>query len=146
MSWREIISDEDYDYVLKGRSWLESISDKLIIIDKSLNNKNFYHSIMTYLEEWGTFEKVDSGNRTIYIKNDPQQLVQIVIDHLALVTPIDGHSKKEEMDLISSYCVTLREKCQISCVILQQENRNSSDMDRRKANLTECSSEDLKDW
>ena len=145
MSWREIISDEDYDYVLKGRSWLESISDKLIIIDKSLNNKNFYHSIMTYLEEWGTFEKVDSGNRTIYIKNDPQQLVQIVIDHLALVTPIDGHSKKEEMDLISSYCVTLREKCQISCVILQQENRNSSDMDRRKANLTECSSEDLKD-
>ena len=145
MSWREIISDEDYNYVLKGRKWLESISDKLIIIDKSLNNKNFYHSIMTYLEEWGTFEKVDSGNRTIYIKNDPQQLVQIVIDHLALVTPIDGHSKKEEMDLISSYCVTLREKCQISCVILQQENRNSSDMDRRKANLTECSSEDLKD-
>ena len=100
---------------------------------------------MTYLEEWGTFEKVDGGNRTIYIKNDPQQLVQIVIDHLALVTPIDGHSKKEEMDLISSYCVTLREKCQISCVILQQENRNSSDMDRRKANLTECSPEDLKD-
>ena len=50
------------------------------------------------------------------------------------------------MDLISSYCVTLREKCQISCVILQQENRNSSDMDRRKANLTECSPEDLKDW
>ena len=145
MSWREIISDEDYDYVLKGRNWLESISDKLIIIDKSLNNKNFYHSIMTYLEEWGTFEKVDNGNRTIYIKNDPQQLVQIVIDHLALVTPIDGHSKKEEMDLISSYCVTLREKCQISCVILQQENRNSSDMDRRKANLTECSPEDLKD-
>ena len=145
MSWREIISDEDYDYVLKGRKWLESISDKLIIIDKALNNKNFYHSIMTYLEEWGTFEKVDNGNRTIYIKNDPQQLVQIVIDHLALVTPIDGHSKKEEMDLISSYCVTLREKCQISCVILQQENRNSADMDRRKANLTECSPEDLKD-
>ena len=49
------------------------------------------------------------------------------------------------MDLISSYCVTLREKCQISCVILQQENRNSADMDRRKANLTECSPEDLKD-
>lgn len=145
MSWREIISDEDYNYVLKGRKWLESISDKLIIIDKALNNKNFYHSIMTYLEEWGMFEKVDGGNRTIYIKNDPQQLVQIVIDHLALVTPIDGHSKKEEMDLISSYCVTLREKCQISCVILQQENRNSADMDRRKANLTECSPEDLKD-
>ena len=41
MSWREIISDEDYDYVLKGRNWRESIADKLTIIDKSRNNKNF---------------------------------------------------------------------------------------------------------
>ena len=51
MSWQEILSDEDYDYVLKGRKWLASISDKLIIIDKSLNNKNFYHSLMNLLEE-----------------------------------------------------------------------------------------------
>lgn len=49
------------------------------------------------------------------------------------------------MDLISSYCVSLREKCKVSFVVLQQENRNSADMDRRKAGLTECSSEDLKD-
>ena len=145
MSWQEILSDEDYDYVLKGRKWLASISDKLIIIDKYLNNKNFYHSLMNLLEEWGTFQEIDKGNRTIYIKHDPMQLVQVVIDHLGLVTPVDGHSKKAEMDLISSYCVSLREKCQVSFVILQQENRNSADMDRRKAGLTECSPEDLKD-
>ena len=69
----------------------------------------------------------------------------VIIDHLGLVQPIEGHTKKAEMDLISSYCVSIREKCQVSFIILQQENRNSSDMDRRKANLTECSSEDLKD-
>lgn len=85
---------------------------------------------MNLLEEWGTFQEIDGGNRTIYIKHDPMQLVQIVIDHLGLVTPVDGHSKKAEMDLISSYCVSLREKCQVSFVILQQENRNSADMDR----------------
>lgn len=145
MSWQDILSDEDYDYVMKGKKWLMSISEHLIIIDKSLNNKSFYHSIMNLLEEWGTFEEIDNGNRSIYIKKNPQQFVQVVIDHLGLVTPVDGHTKKAEMDLISSYCVTLREKCQTSFVILQQENRNSSDMDRRKANLTECSPEDLKD-
>lgn len=146
MSWREIISDEDYEYVLKGRKWLEGISSKFIIFDKSLNNKSFYHTLMTLLEEWGTFEKVSSeGDRSIYIKNNPEQLVLVIIDHLGLVQPIEGHTKKAEMDLISSYCVSIREKCQVSFIILQQENRNSSDMDRRKANLTECSSEDLKD-
>lgn len=49
------------------------------------------------------------------------------------------------MDLISQYAVTLRERCQVSFYMLQQENRNSANMERRKAELTECSSEDLKD-
>jgi len=49
------------------------------------------------------------------------------------------------MDLISSYCVSIREKCHVSFVILQQENRNAADMDRRKAGLTESSAEDLKE-
>ena len=49
------------------------------------------------------------------------------------------------MDLISQYAVTLRERCQVSFYMLQQENRNSANMERRKADMTECSSEDLKD-
>jgi len=49
------------------------------------------------------------------------------------------------MDEISKYAVRLRERCNISFFVLQQENRNSSNMDRQKAGLTECSAEDLKD-
>lgn len=49
------------------------------------------------------------------------------------------------MDAVSAYAITLRERTGMSFVILQQENRNSANMDRRKMDMTECSSEDLKD-
>lgn len=62
-----------------------------------------------------------------------------------MVRPSVGNTKKGEIDEVSSYAVSFREKCLCSFCILMQENRNSADMDRRKADLTECSSEDIKD-
>lgn len=145
MSWQEPLSDEDYNYVVKGRAWLDKALERLTIFDKNLTHKVFYHTLMTKLEEWGTFEEIEGGNRTIYKPNNPEQLVLVVIDHLGLCVPCDGHTKKIEMDLISQYCISIKERCQASFIVLQQENRNSANMDRRKAGWTECSSEDLKD-
>ena len=145
MSWQEILDDESYEYVKKGKNWLNSIMDKLIIYDKTLNAKFFYKSMMENLEEWGTFEETDDGRRTIYIKNDPEQYVEAIVDHIGLVRPSAGNTKKAEIDEVSAYAVSFKEKCQCSFCILMQENRNSSDMDRRKADLTECSAEDIKD-
>ena len=81
----------------------------------------------------------------MYKKNDPDQSIIVVVDHLNLTTAINGRSKKEEIDLISKEAVTLRNQCSISFFMLMQENRNSASMDRRKADLTECSSEDIQD-
>lgn len=145
MSWKEILSDDDYYYVKKGKAWLESISDKFIIFDKQLTNKSFYHTTMTLLKNWGTFEEIDDGKRTIYIKDDPSQLVEVIIDHISLCTPVDGHNLKEEIDLISKYCVSIREKCQVSFIVLQQENRNASNVEKVKAGMTECSPDGLQD-
>lgn len=145
MSWQEILDDESYEYVKKGKTWLNSIMDKLIIYDKTLNAKFFYKSMMENLEKWGSFEETDDGRRTIYIKNDPDQYVEAIVDHIGLVRPSTGNTKKGEIDEVSSYAVSFREKCQCSFCILMQENRNSADMDRRKADLTECSAEDIKD-
>ena len=72
-------------------------------------------------------------------------MIFVVCDHLGLSTPTKGHTKKEEIDTISSYAVTFREKYHVSFFMLMQENRNSADMDRRKADLTECTAEDVKD-
>lgn len=128
---------------MKGREWLEQISNKLVIYDKSLNRDSFYRTTMTVLNNEGTFE--DQGFRKIYIPNDPQKLILAVIDHVNLIQPKAGETKKSEIDSVSAYAVRLREVCGISLLFLQQENRNSASMDRRKAEMTECSSEDLKD-
>ena len=145
MSWQNILSDEQYKYVLKGKEWLNQISEKLIIFDSALTSKNFYSKLKGLLEQDGSFEKSADGRRTLYTKNNPEQLFWVVVDHLNLTTPIEGRSKKEEIDTISKYAVTLRNMCGVSFFMLMQENRNSSSMDRRKAELTECSSEDIQD-
>ena len=145
MSWQTILNDEDYQYVIKGREWLNSINSKLIIYDSALTAKFFYSRLKILLEENGTFYASEDGRRTLYKKNNPNQTIIVVVDHLNLSTPMEGRSKKEEIDLISKYAVTLRNQCSISFIMLMQENRNSSNMDRRKAELTECSSEDISD-
>lgn len=124
---------------------MEEIQDKLIIYDSNLTSKNFYHKLKTLLEENGEFYTSPDGRRTLYKENDSDQLICVIVDHLNLTTATDGRSKKEEIDLISKYAVTLRNQCNVSFFMLMQENRNSASMDRRKADLTECSSEDIAD-
>lgn len=145
MSWQEVLSDEKYQYVEKSKAWLSEISEKLLIFDKSLTAKSFYRTLMTLLEEWGTFTTSEDGRRKIYTKHNPEQYVIAVVDHIGLCLPEPGNTKKQEIDLISQYAVNLRERCQVSFFVLQQENRNSANMDRRKMDMTECSAEDLKE-
>ena len=117
----------------------------MLIFDKALTAKSFYRTVKGLLEEWGTFSKSEDGRRELYHKNNPDQYVIVVVDHVGLCVPESGSTKKQEIDTISQYAVGLRERCQVSFFMLQQENRNSSNMDRRKMDMTECSSEDLKD-
>ena len=145
MSWNTILSDEDYNCVIQARTLLDSINSKLIIYDSALTSNFFYSKVKGLLEENGQFIPSADGRRTIYQKNDPEQIIIVVVDHLNLTTPIEGRSKKEEIDTISKYAVRLRNKCDVSFFMLMQENRNSASMDRRKAELTECSSEDIAD-
>lgn len=145
MSWEEPLSDEYYQYVLKGKSWLEEISKKLIIYDKSLNRDSFYRTMMELLEESGEFLESEDGKRRFYKPYDPELMILGVVDHLALCSPKTGETKKSEMDAISAYAVNLRERCGVSWFILQQANRGTTDMDRRKAELYEPSRQDLKD-
>ena len=62
------------------------------------------------------------------------------MDHVGLCVPETGSSKKQEIDTIS-ICGYLENVVKFPFFMLQQENRNSSNMDRRKMDMTECSSE-----
>ena len=50
----------------------------------------------------------------MYIPNNPKQLLIGIIDHLSLITASEGRKLKEEMDLASSFMVTLKRKLRSS--------------------------------
>lgn len=145
LSIREKLPDKYYKYIQDSKAWLNSIISKLIIFDKQLNANTFYGSMKQLLKEWGTFDELENGRRLVYTPNNPDRIVNVIIDHAGLLTPTDGRNKKQEIDQASQYCVWFREKCGISIDFIMQENRNASDIDRRKMDLSEPTLDDVKD-
>ena len=138
-----ILNDEDYKIVKDSLSWLNKIESKIHIYDKSLNADKLYAILMQKLEKFGRFEETD--NRKVYIPNNPDLLYEIVIDHVGLLRPSNGRNKKGEIDTTVAYLVTLRNMCNISPTLIQQINREQSNIERFKAGRTGIQLSDLKE-
>lgn len=137
------LSDEHFQIVQDSLPWLKKVENILTVYDKGLNAKSMYNLLMSSLEKEGSFS--DVGGRKIYTPNNPDLVHLVVIDHLSLCRPSNGHTLKEEMDLISSYLVTLRNVCKISPLVIMQVNRSSTSMDRRKEGMSNITLNDAKD-
>lgn len=125
-----VLSDKNYEILEKCKPWLDKISTKLEIYDKQVNANTVYAILKKRLESSGEFKETD--NRLLYTPDNPNLIYNIIIDHIGLIRPQQGHSLKQEMDLLSSYLVTLREKCGISPVVIQQANREQGNIERFK--------------
>ena len=137
-----ILSDEHYQLVLECLPWIEKVSKKLEIYDKSLNAKKAYAILKTRLEAIGSFEETET--RIIYHPNNPNLIYVVVFDHIGLIQPTSGNLKAE-IDLLSKYLVTLREKCFISPVVIQQANREQGNIERFKQGKSAFTINDAKD-
>lgn len=137
------LSDENYQIVKECLPWLHKVENVVKIYDKSLSADGLYSTLMKELEMEGTFEELD--NRKIYTPKNENLVHLVIIDHLSLARRSNGRTLKEEMDLISSYLVTLRNMCKISPVVIMQANRSSTSMDRRKEGLNNLRIDDTKD-
>lgn len=144
-SIRETLPKDIYSKVLEARKWLDSVIDKVVIYDKKMNADAFYAEMMTFLEEHGHFTKSDDGKRTQYIPDDPNLIINVVLDHGGLLQPIKGRTKKEEIDLCSAYCVRFKEVCGISIDFLMQENRTAGSTDRLKMDMSEPTLDEVKE-
>lgn len=138
------LDDDKYAIVQECMPWLEKVEKKIHVYDKSLSADTLYSILMQRIETDGTFEQINEHQK-IYHMHNPRLVHTVVIDHLSLVRRNNGRSLKEEMDLISSYLVTLRNKCKISPIVIMQANRNASSMDRRKEGLNNMRIDDTKD-
>jgi replicative DNA helicase len=138
-----VLSDDYYNIVKECMPWLHKVEKIITVYDKALNAETLYKSLSSELEKTGEF--IEDNNRKIYVPKNEDQVTLVVIDHLSLVRRSGGRSLKEEMDLISAYLVTLRNRCKISPLVIMQANRNSSSMDRRKEGLNNLTINDTKD-
>lgn len=126
-----ILSDEDYEIVKKGLKWLDEVEKKVEVYDKSMNSSKLYAMLMKRLEKLGTFTETE--NRKIFHPHNSDLIYVVVIDHIGILHPSAGSSKKGEIDNTIAYLITLRNMCGISPVVVQQINRDQSNIERYKA-------------
>ena len=138
-----ILSDEHYKIVQECIPWLRRVEEIVTIYDKGMNAEVLYSLLMADLQDIGTFKETDT--RKIYVPENPDLVYLVVIDHISLLRPNKGRSLKEEIDLVSSYLVTLRNMCRISPLVIMQANRDSAGMERRKQGLNNMRLSDTKD-
>ena len=137
------LSKEDYELIKDSEKWMARLEQIITIYDRTLTADRMYSHLLKELEKYGQFEETES--RKIYKSNNKNQIILVVIDHIALMRKDKGRTKKEEIDLASNYLVTLRNRCGISPLIIMQMNRSSSSMDRRNAGFQEPQLDDIKD-
>lgn len=138
-----ILNDDCYSIVKECIPWMRQVESILTIYDKSATANSIYKNILTELEARGHFEETD--NRKIYYPDDPDLVHIVVIDHLARVFCSPGNTLKQEMDLTSKYLYSLKNRCGISPIIIQQMNRGIQSMDRRREGMVIPLTSDLKD-
>lgn len=138
-----ILSEEHYDLVKECMPWVEKISKKLEIYDKSVSANKVYAILKTRLESLGRFKETET--RYTYVPNNPNLIYNVIIDHIGLIRPQQGNTLKQEIDTLSSYLVTLREKCGISPVVIQQANREQGNIERFKQGKSAFTINDAKD-
>jgi len=138
------LTESEFQVVLKCRDWLNKVEGIIYIYDKALNCDGFYAVMKSFAESHGTFQDVGE-HEVLYTPSNPNLFVLAVLDHVSLIRTKSGQQVKQAIDIVCSEAIYFRNKCDYSFVFLQQINRTSGSMDRRKAELQEIELQDLKD-
>ena len=81
-------------------------------MDTNVSADVIYARTLKFAETIGRFEEQDG--KKYYIANNPRQLTIGIVDHFALMSVQTGRTLKQEIDLASSYMVTLKRKLPLS--------------------------------
>lgn len=138
-----ILNDECYSIVKECIPWMKKIESIITIYDKSTTANSLYSNILKELNSRGHFEETEK--RKIYYPDDPDLVHLVIVDHLARIFVSPGNTLKQEMDLASKYLYSLKNRCGISPIVIQQMNRSIQSMDRRKEGMVTPLTSDLKD-
>lgn len=83
-------------------------------------------------QQTGELENVDKFDH--YEPNDPNEYVEIIVDHISLITTEGGMDLRESIKKLSKYFVEIRNKYRYIPVVIQQQGYETMSLDAFKAN------------
>ena len=135
-----ILSDEHYELLRKCTEFIKVLDQRLDFYEGSLTESIYLKETDEFIKKFGSFED------NVYIPNNPNQILGILVDHFSLVRASNGRTKKEEIDAISRDSVQIRNKTKIvSPIHIAQFNRDSSNQERMKQGIQDPAQNDFKD-
>lgn len=144
---------------LKGEEFQKILTfyEDTITFSPSRNATGVYQEVKRYMEEHGTVHrrpqtiKDDFGNTKEvqvfdhYTPNDPDEYVIVIFDHLSLIQTERGMTLKQSADKLSEYFVILRNRYNVTPVLVQQQAFDMESLDAFKANKLRPTAQGLAD-
>jgi hypothetical protein len=123
------ISDEVYRLVMNTRDYFDELHDIIEIHDVSTNPTGMTKRLEEIALENGHMEQTSKFSKT-YRPKDPNLFFMTIVDHIKLLKPQSGLSKKELIDFTSNAMIEYRNKYLLSPIIVSQFNRSLASAQR----------------
>lgn len=138
ISFKELLSrkkdytlpDEYYSIIQECIPWMKRVEEIVTIHDKNVSAESLYAILMNELNGRGHFGETD--HRKMFFPDNPDLIHLVIIDHGGLLLASNGRTKKQEIDLVSHFLVSLKNMAGISPIMIMQANRDQSSSARRQ--------------
>lgn len=134
------ISEEVYQRVVAVDQFMDELFDHIVFVQDPENPTGIYNKIMKYAEANGKMHTEPYRNpdgssgiiRTGYTPNDPDETVEVITDHVALMKKERGFDTKQNIDKFSEYMITARNLLNYIPIAVSQFNKGLSSVERLK--------------
>lgn len=145
-----VLNDGEYAKILK-------FFEEHVEFSPSRNPTGVYNEVRKYMKEHGTVhtkkkiirDELDNQKEVdafdYYEPNDPDEYVIVFFDHLSLVQLERGMTLKQSADKLSEYMVLLRNRYNITPVLIQQQTAEMESLDAFKSNRLRPTAQGLAD-
>ena len=146
----EIIPEEIEMQILSLKPYFDHLEETVDIIDTPMNPTGIRKRVLehymangTLNEEKFSYKDNKTGEivdrvKTTYIPNNTELTTLLVVDHYGLLKLENvegaGKNKKSSIDKLSEYVIELRNKYELSAILISQFNRDISDVGRQRQN------------
>lgn len=148
LGWTEKMTDEEHKLFLTYENYMKQMEKYITIIDGPENPVGIAKELRRFALTLGKIVQMDPEDEysKVYVPNDPNMVVIVLIDHIGLLKTTKDHpTKKEAIDKMSDELRYARDYFGFTPVVVSQFNRSISNPMRIKAGDVEPQLEDFAD-